>query len=61
MERNEPTDRKHGQLPELLAQEEVIGLLGLDMMGLRDPKETLRHLRATGQLDYVKVAGKELC
>ena len=49
-----------GELPELLTQEEAIRLLRLDQLGLQDPKETLRYLRRTRQLGYVKVAGKVL-
>jgi excisionase family DNA binding protein len=49
-----------GDLPALLTQGEVVALLRLDQLGLQDPKETLRHLRRTGQLGYVKVAGKVL-
>jgi len=47
-------------VPDLLTQEEAVRVLRLDRLGLRDPKETLRHLRRTGQLGYVKVAGKVL-
>ncbi len=47
-------------MPKLLTQEEVIGILRLDDIGLKDPKETLRYLRRTGQIGYVKVAGKIL-
>jgi hypothetical protein len=46
--------------PDLLTQEEAARLLRLDQLGLRDPKETLRYLRRTRQLGYVKVAGKVL-
>jgi maltooligosyltrehalose synthase len=47
-------------VPELLTQEEVVALLRLDRLGLQEPKESLRHLRRTGQIGYVKVAGKVL-
>ena len=46
--------------PDLLTQTEAIGLLRLDQPGLRDPRESLRYLRRTRQLTYVKVAGKVL-
>jgi len=46
--------------PQLLTQEEAAQILRLDRLGLKDPKETLRYLRRTGQLGYVKVAGKVL-
>lgn len=52
-----------GMLPDLcnlLTQDEAVQLLRLDQLGLRNPKETLRHLRRSGQLGYVKVAGKVL-
>jgi hypothetical protein len=39
---------------------EASRVLRLDQLGLRNPKETLRHLRRTGQLGHVKVAGKVL-
>jgi hypothetical protein len=45
---------------DLLTQEEAIALLRLDQLGLQDPKESLRHLRRTGQIGYAKVAGKVL-
>ena len=45
---------------ELLTQDEAVVILRLDQMGLKNPKETLRHLRRTKQLGYVKVAGKVL-
>ena len=56
------TDRNVGSpsLPDLLTQEEAIKLLRLDQLGIKNPKETLRHLRRTRQLGYVKVAGKVL-
>lgn len=47
-------------LPDLLTQEEAVEVLCLDRLGLRDPKESLRHLRRTGQIGFVKVAGKIL-
>ena len=46
--------------PNLLTQTEVIRLLRLDEMGLKDPKESLRYLRRTGRLGYVKIAGRIL-
>jgi len=49
-----------GGLPDLLTQDEAIGLLRLDRLGLRDPRESLRHLRRTRRIGYVKVAGKVL-
>ena len=45
---------------DLLTQNEVIRALRLDGLEVRNPKESLRHLRRTGQLGYVKVAGKVL-
>jgi len=45
---------------DLLTQDEAVRILRLDQLGLRNPKETLRHLRRTGQLGYVHVAGKVL-
>ena len=54
------TNRGSAEMPRLLTQQEAIELLRLDQMGLQDPKETLRYLRRTGQLAYVKVAGKVL-
>lgn len=47
-------------IPDLLTQEEAIRLLRLDEVGLKRPKESLRYLRRTGQIGYVKVAGKVL-
>ncbi len=46
--------------PNLLTRDEAVKLLRLDCLGLRDPKETLRHLRRTRQIGYVKVAEKVL-
>jgi hypothetical protein len=46
--------------PDLLTQAEAIELLRLDQLGLKDPKETLRYLRRTRRIGYVKVAGKVL-
>ena len=46
--------------PDLLTQEEAIEILRLDSLGLRSPKESLRYMRRTGQLGYVKGAGKVL-
>ena len=45
---------------DLLTQAETVRLLRLDQLGLKDPSETLRYLRRTRQLGYVKVAGKIL-
>ena len=45
---------------ELLTPEEAVSLLRLDQLGLKNPKESLRYLRRSGQLGYVKVAGKVL-
>ena len=59
-EKTQSPSRKGGYFPELLTQEEVIEVLRLDDLGVRDPKESLRHLRRTRQLGYVKVAGKVL-
>lgn len=50
---------QHGR-PDLLTQDEAITVLRLDCLGLKDPKESLRHMRRTGQLAFVKVAGKVL-
>lgn len=47
-------------VPELLTQDEAIALLRLGDVGVADPKESLRYLRRTRQLGYVKVAGKVL-
>ena len=49
-----------GVADELLTQEEAIKLLRLDCLNLKNPKETLRHLRRTRQIGYVKVASKVL-
>jgi hypothetical protein len=46
--------------PALLTQDEAIQVLRLDSVGVTDPKESLRHLRRTRQIGYVKVAGKVL-
>ena len=59
------TERTGGEnhqedIPDLLTQEEAIRLLRLDEVGLKNPKESLRYLRRTGQIGYVKVAGKVL-
>ena len=48
------------QVPELLTQDEAIRLLRLDALGLKDPRESLRHLRRTRQIGFVKVSGKVL-
>jgi len=47
-------------VPDLLTQEEAIRVLRLDSVGLKKPKEALRHLRRTRQIGYIKVAGKVL-
>jgi len=47
-------------LTQLLTQEEAAEILRLDRLGVRNPTETLRYLRRTGQLGYVKVAGRVL-
>ena len=47
-------------IPDLLTQAEAVRLLRLDRLGVRDPKETLRHLRRTRQLGFVRVAGRIL-
>ncbi len=49
-----------GATPQLLTQEEAIELLRLGDLGVLDPKESLRYLRRTRQIGYVKVAGKVL-
>lgn len=43
---------------KLYTDEEVIDLLRIDVKSIKDPKATLKHLRRTGQLSYVKVAGR---
>jgi len=48
------------RVPELLTQDEAIGLLRLDSLGLAKPKCALRHLWRTRQIGYVKVGGKVL-
>jgi hypothetical protein len=45
---------------DLLSPDEAIELLRLDELGVRDPRESLRYLRRTRQLSYVKVAGRVL-
>jgi len=45
-------------MPELLTQQEAVKALRLDDMDIKNPKESLRYLRRTGQLTYFKVAGK---
>jgi len=42
----------------LLTQDEVVEILGLDRLGLKKPKEALRHLRRMGQIGYVRIVGK---
>lgn len=55
------TGEMRSDLPnELLTQEEAIEMLRLDQFRLKDPKESLRYLRRTRQLGYVKVAGRVL-
>ena len=46
--------------PDLLTQDEAVSLLRLDRLGVKNPKETLRQLRRTRQLAFVKVARKVL-
>ena len=46
--------------PDLLTQDEAIELIRLDTLGLKSPRESLRYLRRTRQIGYVKVAGKIL-
>ncbi len=46
--------------PDLLTQAEAVRLLRLDKLGVRDPLESLRYLRRTRQLGFVRVAGKIL-
>lgn len=45
---------------ELLTQDEAVQSLRLDALGLRCPRESLRYLRRTRQIGYVRVAGKIL-
>ena len=56
----QPRNEGSLQLPELLTQEEAITLLRLDQLGLKSPEESLRYLRRTRQLGFVKVCGKIL-
>lgn len=60
--RNVSEGNRHqtASVPELLTQEEAVELLRLDKLGLQDPKESLRYLRRTRQLGFVKVAGRIL-
>ena len=39
--------------PDLLTQSEVIELLRLDQLGLRDPKESLRYRKPLDVLVYI--------
>lgn len=58
--RRDTSEGPPGGVPDLLTQEEAIRVLRLDQLGLRFPKESLRYLRRTGQLGFVRVAGKIL-
>ena len=58
--RRDTSEGRAGGMPDLLTQEEAIRVLRLDQLGLRFPKESLRYLRRTGQLGFVRVAGKIL-
>ena len=53
-----PTDRGADSFSGLLTQDEAVEILRLDRLGLRNPKETLRYLRRTSQLGFVRIAGK---
>ena len=44
----------------LLTQDEAVEMLRLDRLGLRNPKESLRYLRRTSQIGFVRIAGKVL-
>jgi hypothetical protein len=54
------TEHDTTSVPELLTPDEAIKLLGLDRVGLKSPRDSLRHLRRTRQIGYVKVSGKVL-
>ena len=45
-------------MERLLTQDEVVEILGLDRLGLKKPKEALRHLWRMGQIGYVRIAAK---
>lgn len=60
MTRGRDPEGKPKGLPDLLTPEEAIEVLRLDRLGLRRPEESLRYLRRTGQLGYVKVVGRVL-
>ena len=63
MQRDNHRDHQIATMPlgnELLTQEEAVRLLRLDVLGVKCPRESLRHLRRTGQVGYVKVCGKVL-
>ena len=63
MQRNNHRDPQIARIPlgnELLTQEEAVRLLRLDVLGIKCPRESLRHLRRTGQVGYVKVCGRIL-
>jgi hypothetical protein len=47
-------------IEELLTADEVVHMLRLDARGLKNPRESLRNLRRTGRLGFVKVAGEIL-
>ena len=52
--------RKRKRLPSVLTEDEVIKVLRLDEMGLKFPREALRHLRRMGRLGYLKVGRRVL-
>ena len=60
MNRNGLHEREDSSIPDLLTQEEAIRKLRLDAVNLKRPKEALRYLRRTGQVEYVKVCGRIL-
>ncbi len=47
-------------MQKLLTENEVIKVLRLDEMGLKFPREALRHLRRMGRLGYLKVGRRVL-
>jgi len=49
-----PDNGKHPGL-DLLTADEVIKLLRLDQLGLKQPREALRNLRRTRRLGYVEI------
>ena len=48
------------EFPSLLTQGEAVKALRLDEADVKDPKESLRYLRRTRQIGYVKVARRIL-